>query len=81
MLRNRFAEMKLEMEAFSSLRYIGVQTSLETDFSVLQQAVKNELENTTVRSPRQPAVVYQTLKVSFYFYRYFLTCFKNCNVL
>lgn len=90
-LRNRFAEMKLEMEAFSSLRYIGVQTSLETNFSELQQAVKNELENTTVRSPRQPAVVYQTLKVlndkfcgelenvspSLYFDQYF-TCPDSC---
>lgn len=64
-LRNRFAEMKLEMEAFSSLRYIGVQTkSLETNFSELKQAVKRELENTTVRSPRQPAIVFQTLKVN-----------------
>lgn len=65
-LRNRFAEMKLEMEAFSSLRYIGVQTTRETDFSDLKQAVKSELENTTVRSPRQPAIVFQTLKVGFF---------------
>lgn len=56
--------MKLEMEAFSSLRYVGVQTAVRTDFSELKHAIKCELENTTVRSPRQPSVVFQTLKVS-----------------
>jgi hypothetical protein len=63
-LRNRFAQSKLEIEAFSSLRYVGIQTlSSATDFSDLQAAVQSELENTTVRSPRQPQVVYHTLKV------------------
>jgi hypothetical protein len=63
-LRNRFAQSKLEIEAFSSLRYVGVQTmSSATDFSDFRAAVQSELENTTVRSPRQPQVVYHTLKV------------------
>jgi hypothetical protein len=63
-LRNRFAQSKLEIEAFSSLRYVGIQTqSSATDFSDLRASVQSELENTTVRSPRQPQVVYHTLKV------------------
>jgi len=63
-LRKRFAQSKLEIEAFSSLRYVGIQTlSGATDFSPLRSAVQSELENTTVRSPRQPQVVYHTLKV------------------
>jgi len=62
-LRKRFAHSKLEIEAFSSLRYVGIQTlSGATDFSPLRSAVQSELENTTVRSPRQPQVVYHTLK-------------------
>ncbi|KAL0266833.1 UNVERIFIED_CONTAM: hypothetical protein PYX00_009271 [Menopon gallinae] len=62
-LRARFAELKLEVDAFSSLRYVGVQTLSKTYFAELKHAVKNELENTAVRSPRQPSVVFQTLKV------------------
>ncbi|XP_021913704.1 zinc finger FYVE domain-containing protein 1-like isoform X2 [Zootermopsis nevadensis] len=64
LLRNRFAQNKLEIEAFSSLRYVGIQTlSPPTDFSDFRAAVQSELENTTVRSPRQPQVVFHTLKV------------------
>ncbi|KAG8229367.1 hypothetical protein J437_LFUL009682 [Ladona fulva] len=63
-IRNRFLQLKLEFEAFSSLRYIGVQTVVPpTDFSLLRSAVRSELENTAVRSPRQPNIVYHTLKV------------------
>ncbi|GLH11699.1 Lateral signaling target protein 2 homolog [Gryllus bimaculatus] len=63
-LRSRFAQSKLEIEAFSSLRYVGIQTTQPpTDFSELRAAVQAELENTAVRSPRQPQVVYHTLKL------------------
>ncbi|PSN51709.1 Zinc finger FYVE domain-containing protein 1 [Blattella germanica] len=63
-LRNRFAQSKLDIEAFSSLRYVGIQTlTPPTDFTDLRVAVQSELENTTVRSARQPHVVYHTLKV------------------
>ncbi|KAJ4445116.1 hypothetical protein ANN_06915 [Periplaneta americana] len=63
-LRNRFAQSKLEIEAFSSLRYVGIQTlAPPTDFADLRAAVQSELENTTVRSARQPNVVYHTLKL------------------
>lgn len=56
--------MKLEVDAFSSVRYIGTQSgSGLTDFSTLKAAVRCELDNTSVRSARCPAVVYTTLKV------------------
>jgi hypothetical protein len=77
-LRNRFAQSKLEIEAFSSLRYVGIQTvSLATDFSDFQAAVQSELENTTVRSPRQPQVVYHTLKVLHYKYHEEVVCVSD----
>ncbi|XP_063229334.1 zinc finger FYVE domain-containing protein 1-like isoform X2 [Bacillus rossius redtenbacheri] len=63
-LRKRFEDLKCKIDAFSSLRYVGVKTSCPpTNFSTLQSAVESELDNTTVRSARQPHVIYQTLKV------------------
>lgn len=63
-IRARFAELKLECDAFSSLKYVGVQTKhLPTSFVELKNAVQMELENTTVRSKRHPKIVYLTLKV------------------
>ncbi|XP_043285149.1 zinc finger FYVE domain-containing protein 1-like isoform X2 [Venturia canescens] len=63
-LRSRFAQMQLEIEAFSSIKYVGVQTlNPPTDYGPLRNAVINELENTTVRSARKPNLVYGTLKI------------------
>ncbi|XP_071442094.1 zinc finger FYVE domain-containing protein 1-like [Hetaerina americana] len=63
-IRRRFSQLKMNLEAFSSLSYLGVQTvSLPTDFSPLRSAVHEALRNSSVRSPRQPQVVYHTLKV------------------
>ncbi|XP_046384090.1 zinc finger FYVE domain-containing protein 1-like [Ischnura elegans] len=63
-IRSRFAQLKLEFEAFSSLSYLGVQTvSPPTDFSQLRSSVYEVLKNSSVRSPRHPQVVYHTLKV------------------
>lgn len=65
MLRERFASMRLDIEAFSSLKYIGIQTqTLPTSFTELKMAVQAELENTSVRSARYPQVVFRALKVS-----------------
>ncbi|KAL1131288.1 hypothetical protein AAG570_010906 [Ranatra chinensis] len=63
-LRSRFNDLKLDIEAFSSLRYVGIQT-LEppTNYDQLRKALITELTNTTVRSPRDPAIVYTTLKL------------------
>ncbi|XP_012260150.2 zinc finger FYVE domain-containing protein 1-like isoform X2 [Athalia rosae] len=63
-LRTRFDQMRLEIEAFSSIKYVGVQTpNPPTDFQPLRKAIQNELNNTTVRSARRPHLVYGTLKI------------------
>lgn len=65
LIRARFAQNHLEIDAFSSMRYIGVQTVCPpTSFMKLQTAVTAELNNTAVRSPRNPQLVFATLKVS-----------------
>lgn len=49
-------------DAFNSIKYVGIQTETnKTDYSSLVHAIKTILEDTTVRSPRQPAVVYEML--------------------
>lgn len=63
-LRARFAEQRLEIDAFSSLKYIGIRTqSSHTSFKELRNAIQLELEDTKVRSARHPKIIYQTLKV------------------
>ncbi|XP_011504970.1 PREDICTED: zinc finger FYVE domain-containing protein 1-like [Ceratosolen solmsi marchali] len=63
-LRNRFAQTELEIEAFSSIKYVGVQTTQPpTDYQPLQAAIRSELCNTAIRSARKPHLVYSTLKV------------------
>ncbi|XP_018333746.1 zinc finger FYVE domain-containing protein 1 isoform X2 [Agrilus planipennis] len=62
-LRSRFADLNLPIDAFSSLKYIGVQTKEgPTSFKEIKNAVQMELENTTVRSARPPKIIYHTLK-------------------
>lgn len=64
-LRERFSKLSLEIDAFSSMRYIGIQTgSGMTDFTKMKAAVYAELRNTSVRSSRPPSVIFNTLKVS-----------------
>uniref|UniRef100_A0A1Q3F7X1 Putative membrane trafficking and cell signaling protein hrs n=1 Tax=Culex tarsalis TaxID=7177 RepID=A0A1Q3F7X1_CULTA len=61
-LRERFAKSKLELTAFSSLRYVGVRTTKPpTNYEPLRLTLEKELRNTTVRSPRQPRVVFEAL--------------------
>lgn len=63
-LRSKFAQLHLDIEAFSSLRYVGVQTIVPpTNFKDLRNAVIAELENTTVRSSRNARIVFLALKV------------------
>ncbi|RZF47787.1 hypothetical protein LSTR_LSTR006051 [Laodelphax striatellus] len=62
-LRSRFASLQLEMDAFSSVRYVGVRTEVPpTSFTEFHAAINGQLDNTTVRSARQPTFVYATLK-------------------
>ncbi|XP_071582621.1 zinc finger FYVE domain-containing protein 1 [Temnothorax nylanderi] len=62
-LRNRFTQMSLEIDAFSSIKYIGLQSANDTtDYELLRSTIESELNNTTVRSARKPHLVYYTLK-------------------
>lgn len=64
-MRERFGQMNIDLEAFSSLRYIGVQTAHPpTDYNIIRKALHLEIENTTIRSPRQPDVIFKALDVS-----------------
>lgn len=56
--------MNIDLEAFSSLRYIGIQTQHPpTDYSIIRNALIGEIENTAVRSPRQPEVIFKAIDV------------------
>lgn len=62
-LRTRFLKLNLDIDAFSSLTYVGQQTvELPTQYNMLRRAVISELTNTAVRSPRSPKFVFSTLK-------------------
>lgn len=62
-LRARFAQMGLKIDAFSSIKYVGLQTVNDTtDYEELRSAIESELNNTTVRSARKPHLVYNILK-------------------
>lgn len=57
--------MNIDLEAFSSLRYIGIQTKQSpTDYSVIRNALLLEIENTAVRSARQPDVIFKAIDVN-----------------
>lgn len=63
-LRERFAQMQAGLDAFCSLRYMGIQTTHPpTNYKILQNSVNLEIENTTVRSPRSLEIVYKALEV------------------
>ena len=55
--------MSLEIDAFNSIKYIGLQMVNDTtDYEQLRFAIESELNNTTVRSARKPHLVYNILK-------------------
>ncbi|XP_043264468.1 zinc finger FYVE domain-containing protein 1-like isoform X4 [Colletes gigas] len=63
-LKTQFNQMKLETEAFSSIKYVGVQaTNSTTDYRQFLTTIKNEINNTSVRSARHPRLVYDILKI------------------
>ncbi|CAH1183817.1 unnamed protein product [Ceutorhynchus assimilis] len=63
-LRQNFAELDLNCEAFSFIKYIGVKTSLQshTSFDRLKLEVQKQLESSEVRSPRDAKYIYLMLK-------------------
>lgn len=67
-LRERFSKLDLSYNAFSSIEYVGTQTSHEknysvTDFTKLAQTIKYLLKNNSVRPPRKFSSIYQVFKV------------------
>jgi len=55
--------MSLDIDAFNSIKYIGLQTVNDTtDYEQLRFAIERELNNTTIRSARKPQLIYNTLK-------------------
>lgn len=57
--------MNIDLEAFSSIKYVGIQTKgLPTDFSKIINAVQAEIVNTSVRSPRTPNIIYRAIHVN-----------------
>lgn len=64
---DKSAEEKLRcrlksFDAFNSIKYVGVQTEKgKTDFAILLHAIRAVLEDVSVRSPRQPKVIYEML--------------------
>ncbi|RLU22735.1 hypothetical protein DMN91_005013 [Ooceraea biroi] len=64
MLRTRLGEMALEIDAFSSIKYVGVQSVNNVmNYEQLRSAIETEVNNTTVRMARKPFLVYNTLKL------------------
>ena len=63
-IRARCKDMHMSIDAFRSIKYIGQKIEEETSFFQLEGAVQSELSNTTVRSKRDPSIIYLTLKVS-----------------
>ena len=64
-LREKFSSLKLSMDAFCKICYVGVKTmSPPTDFSKLKDSIEEQLNDTSVRSPRKPDIIFQSLKVS-----------------
>lgn len=66
-LRERFTQMNTDLKAFSSLRYVGIQTPLPpTEYIHIKNALHLEVENTAVRSPRSITPIFEAINVSTY---------------
>ncbi|XP_076068566.1 zinc finger FYVE domain-containing protein 1-like isoform X2 [Oratosquilla oratoria] len=62
-LRENFSKLKLKIDGFRGLQYVGMQSGMDdTDFSTIREKVTEELDNRRVRSPRKPGVVLDMIK-------------------
>ncbi|CAF1118512.1 unnamed protein product [Rotaria magnacalcarata] len=63
-LKERFEKMNLSYDAYSSIEYVGTQTSggESTDFRGIKAAITETLENNKIRSPRNLSVIFKVLK-------------------
>ncbi|KAL6257459.1 hypothetical protein P5V15_011030 [Pogonomyrmex californicus] len=62
-LRTKFRQMNLDIDAFSSIKYVGLHRVTDPpNYEQLRSAIQNELNNTIIRSARKPHLVYKILK-------------------
>ena len=77
-LKENFTKQDLKIDGFNSIHYIGERNDgRDTDFNRIRKAVFEELENISVRSPRQPKIILDMLDVSIFFL-YFYVCVCVC---
>ncbi|GFY72984.1 zinc finger FYVE domain-containing protein 1 [Trichonephila inaurata madagascariensis] len=63
-LRAKFQDNGYKVDAFSSLEYIGICSNAgTTNFAQLRLKIEKLVQNSTVRVPRSPIVIYKVLKV------------------
>ncbi|KAF8767342.1 Zinc finger FYVE domain-containing protein 1 [Argiope bruennichi] len=63
-LRAKFQDNGLKVDAFSSIEYLGIcSNSGKTNFDKLRQKIEKHVQNSTVRVPRAPGVIFKVLKV------------------
>lgn len=61
-LKENFTKQDLKIEGFNSIHYIGERNNgRDTDFKRIRKAVFDELQNNSVRSPRQPKIILDML--------------------
>lgn len=62
-LRNKFEELHLKIDAFNSIRYVGIQTKKPpTDYNVLRDIIRMDIENVATRPGRTIKDVFELLK-------------------
>lgn len=63
-IRDRFHELQLDVDGFSFLHYVGIQTVIPpTDFGPIRELLNEEIAKNCNRPQRSPQIVYLTLKV------------------
>ena len=81
MLRELFTKINLSTEGFNSIHYVGTRTrKAPTDFRQLKTLVTKLLNDTSVRSPRTPDVIYHALDVSLYVFVGMISYLTICLV-
>lgn len=64
-LKENFTKQDLKIDGFNSIHYIGERNNgRDTDFKRIRKVVFEELQNNSVRSPRQPKIILDMLDVS-----------------
>ncbi|XP_011645036.1 zinc finger FYVE domain-containing protein 1-like [Pogonomyrmex barbatus] len=62
-LRTKFRQMNLDIDAFSSIKYVGLHRVTDPpNYKQLRSAIQDELNNSMIRSARKPHLVYKILK-------------------